>query len=369
MKRVLIVTRSSELPASRFQTARPNSLVSPFLRWRKEFLAEGFDISYVGSLTNLGDSDFDAIIVDRRQFSGDDDYGEAIAKLNALRNRTGWIVFLDSSASSADDRFEVIGAVDTYAKRHLLKNFSTYGSEISALPGHFQFYRDLYSLGSEPSRRRVPLEKKFEYRVKAAWSHAYSNFENTPVSRFWSLASRRPKSSLHSSRQDFNIKTSEIGALYSERRTEPFAEARRHFQRLLEERGGVVIPNRLNLKEYFSILSMLRVNVSPYGHGEYCIRDFETLWFGVALAKPTVDDLLTFPNVLIGNQTYLPLSRDPKSWLREIHESSRYIQEIAAEGHHTLKLARSKIGFLRFLEHFSVCLLSDKRCQDCASRL
>lgn len=367
--RVLIVTRFFELPPSRFRAARPNSLVSPFLRWQREFFSEGIAISFASTLTALGSADFDAVIVDRRIFSGIDDYEEVIAQLNELRNRAGWIVFLDSSASSGDDHFEVLEAVDVYAKRHLLKNLNEYRNQDPALPGHFQYYRDLYSLGQTSSRKRVPLPGRFENRVKIAWSHAYSNFETPLNSRISWPVGRNFTSIRSSSNQRFPVKAREIGALYHENRSEPFAEARRQFQRLLDEAGGVVFPDRVGLRQYFAVLSKLRVNVSPYGHGEYCIRDFETLLFGVALAKPTVENLATFPNVLIAGQTYLPLSLNPALWLEEIYEASKITREIGVEGYRALRFARSREGFLIFLEHFSRCLLSHERCGDCTKLL
>lgn len=49
------------------------------------------------------------------------------------------------------------------------------------------------------------------------------------------------------------------------------------------------------------------MSISPFGWGEICYRDFETLISGAVLIKPSMEHLQTYPNIYIPNETYIPV--------------------------------------------------------------
>jgi hypothetical protein len=53
-----------------------------------------------------------------------------------------------------------------------------------------------------------------------------------------------------------------------------------------------------------------RMVVSPFGYGELCWRDFETILCGAVLVKPDTSHLRTTPDLLVPGVTYLPVAWD-----------------------------------------------------------
>lgn len=62
-----------------------------------------------------------------------------------------------------------------------------------------------------------------------------------------------------------------------------------------------------------------KISISPFGMGELCYRDLESIQHGCILIKPDMSDIITEPNLFIKNQTYIPCKVD-YSDLNEIIE-------------------------------------------------
>jgi hypothetical protein len=99
-----------------------------------------------------------------------------------------------------------------------------------------------------------------------------------------------------------------------------------------------------------------------------CHRDFEVAYIGTALAKPSVEHLITFPNILAPYQTYFPLSWDPRRWQSELEEvtDSRPLAEAL---HSAYQDSVEASGAARFVEHVRLCILSSgELCDVCAGQ-
>ena len=49
--------------------------------------------------------------------------------------------------------------------------------------------------------------------------------------------------------------------------------------------------------------------ISPFGWGEICFRDFESIILGKLLIKPNCDHIITWPNIYQDNM-YVPIDWD-----------------------------------------------------------
>ncbi len=67
---------------------------------------------------------------------------------------------------------------------------------------------------------------------------------------------------------------------------------------------------RLPFKRYLLDLSLSKIVVSPFGWGEVCFRDYEAVSCGSLLIKPSMEHLITEPNIFIPNKTYVPVRWD-----------------------------------------------------------
>ncbi len=84
----------------------------------------------------------------------------------------------------------------------------------------------------------------------------------------------------------------------------------------LQDRYNVVSSTeKVSFSEYYREMSRSRIFVSPSGWCEYTPKDYEAMYFGALLMKPSVEHIRTEPDVLVADQTYVPLKWDMSDML------------------------------------------------------
>lgn len=68
--------------------------------------------------------------------------------------------------------------------------------------------------------------------------------------------------------------------------------------------------DKLPFQEYWEYLYNSRVCISPFGMGEVCFRDFESIATNTILIKPNMDIVITEPNIYIDKKTYFGVEYD-----------------------------------------------------------
>jgi hypothetical protein len=83
---------------------------------------------------------------------------------------------------------------------------------------------------------------------------------------------------------------------------------------ILRELEGVyriIIPDRrVSRDEYYSEMLRSRICVSPFGYGEICWRDYESILCQSLLIKPDMSHVQTLPNIFQPFTTYVPVKWD-----------------------------------------------------------
>jgi hypothetical protein len=103
----------------------------------------------------------------------------------------------------------------------------------------------------------------------------------------------------------------------------------------LTKYNSVVSGERVDKPAFMKELSESKVCVSPFGWGEVCYRDFELFIAGTLMIKPSLNHLITFPDVFIENETYIPVSwemNDLKQKLEEVIDNYQNYINIAKNG-------------------------------------
>ncbi|UOA19168.1 hypothetical protein DSM14862_01957 [Sulfitobacter indolifex] len=81
--------------------------------------------------------------------------------------------------------------------------------------------------------------------------------------------------------------------------------------RALEGKMRVHAPNnRVPQQEYYNEMLSSWLTLSPFGYGELCWRDFEAILCGSILIKPDMSHVVTYPDIFIPGETYLPVAWD-----------------------------------------------------------
>ena len=107
--------------------------------------------------------------------------------------------------------------------------------------------------------------------------------------------------------------------------------------------------------EYYTLLKKAKMALSPFGWGEMTWKDFEIFMNGIALLKPNMSHIETWPNYYIENETYLPYRWDASN-LRELIErvvsNEGYLEEIARNGQERFRSFSVKNDPSPFIERF-----------------
>jgi hypothetical protein len=97
---------------------------------------------------------------------------------------------------------------------------------------------------------------------------------------------------------------------------------------LTEQGYNVLVPNqRVDQQGYYQEMRSSKICVSPFGYGELCWRDFETVLMGCLLVKPDMGHIRTEPDIFVAGETYVPVKWD-FSDLAEV--CARYLADDAA---------------------------------------
>tara|TARA_Y100001973_G_C5180080_1_gene324302 strand:+ start:573 stop:1598 length:1026 start_codon:yes stop_codon:yes gene_type:complete len=71
-----------------------------------------------------------------------------------------------------------------------------------------------------------------------------------------------------------------------------------------------MLTERMPFQEYMKNLWNSKISLSPFGMGEFCFRDLESMMVGTIVLKPSHEKVDTLPNMMIDNETFIPCKYD-----------------------------------------------------------
>ena len=71
-----------------------------------------------------------------------------------------------------------------------------------------------------------------------------------------------------------------------------------------------MLTERMPFQEYMQNLWNSKISLSPFGMGEFCFRDIESMMVGTIILKPSHEKVDTLPNMMIDNETFIPCKYD-----------------------------------------------------------
>ena len=84
--------------------------------------------------------------------------------------------------------------------------------------------------------------------------------------------------------------------------------------------------------EFADVMTRSKCTLSPYGQGELCFRDFEIIKYGSVMIKPDMSKVITYPNIYIPFETYIPCKLDYSDLIEKIQwvkDNPKKCQEIS----------------------------------------
>jgi len=91
----------------------------------------------------------------------------------------------------------------------------------------------------------------------------------------------------------------------------------KYISELPNEKKNIFLTGTAPQNQYYKELNLSKMVLSPFGWGEVCFRDFEAIIFGALVIKPDMSHLITWPNVYVPNETYIPIKWDGSDLLEK----------------------------------------------------
>ena len=170
---------------------------------------------------------------------------------------------------------------------------------------------------------------------------------------------------------NFNMPSTERAYSICFRGTRKYSKQALSFQRIkiidiLKLRGIETEP--LSYRKYLKEIKNSLIAVSPFGYGEICYRDFETILAGTLLLKPSMEHLHTYPDFYVKDETYVSFKWDFSDFDEKINSlmgNPDTINKICLQAQERYKYFISSEGLNEFCRRFKNMLgAKDHKCLD-----
>jgi hypothetical protein len=209
-------------------------------------------------------------------------------------NPSAKVVFVDGM-SPVDLRLaHILGDdIDLYVKKHVLRDRSQYGKPTRGDTNLTDYYLKAYDLpGPEVT---YPIPKGFLNKIIVGPS-----FFTAPrlFGRF-----------LHRATVDHADRTIDMHGRIAWDHGDWYGHMRGEARAKLDAISGLTIPKEPNvpLAEFYRELDHSKTCFSPFGYGEGCHRDYESVYAGALLLKPDMSHVETWPDIFVPHETYVPI--------------------------------------------------------------
>jgi hypothetical protein len=286
--------------------------------------------------------------------------------LEDLRPRADAVIWFDTSAGTGKTSFSVMPYVDLYAKNQLLKDRFLYTRSFHG----DEFVSDYYhSRGVEnlevDQDKRSPIRSADLKKLALSWNLGLGDFRgyynlNLMERGFriffssdrYDIRSTSPGDRNYVVDASFRGKTDYRNAATTYHRKETV----RQLKRVSELAGFHIIPEGyIPYHQYINEMRGTRIVISPFGLGEICFRDFESMESGVLLFKPQIDHMETWPDYFEPGKTFVPYKWDFSDFLEKLLHLLRrpdHCAEIAREAQVRYLKSISKTGGELFCTRF-----------------
>jgi len=292
--------------------------------------------------------------------------------LKKLRNKYKKIVFFCGQPEAGNNRMDILPYVDKLFYKSVFTDRGNYCKNLYGKNLFSDFYHTQYGIKDNPQYIfNSQLTKEDSLKPELSWNIGLGTYPRWNMrQRLGTILARTnmpslgnsigsmPLKKMFSGLKDFSDKSRSINV---HARIDPVTCPSIAHQRVLfldiisklpEENKKLFLTGMTSQKHYYSELKKSKIVLSPFGWGEVCFRDFEAILCGALLLKPDMSHLVTWPNVYIPNETYVPLKWDGSDLL----EKSLYYLNDDAE--------RNRIASNAFEKYKNELSSLSKRAQD-----
>ncbi len=278
------------------------------------------------SFTYTADSDWclrrdrNRIIVLMRQFIKPDRVD--LDLLAALRQKYDRVVYFHDDAGGGIPRLEILPFVDLFYSKALLRDRSLYGRSLYGKELYSDYYHERYGVTDPDYRERPGVKDSRELaKLRLSWNIGIGDYPRHQLRQRAGVAFARLLGPRAANPFRLRPRFDPERALARNRGLYPvharmglISRPSISYQRklILEKIAGNpdFLTGSVSQTQFNRETSNSKIIVSPFGWGELCLRDFETVRSGALLLKPDMSHLETWPDVFVPGETYEPFGWD-----------------------------------------------------------
>ena len=277
--------------------------------------------------------------------------------MRALRGKYERLIFFHDDAGGGIPRLEALPYADLFYCKALFKDKSLYTRPLYGKELYSDYYHKKHGVTDEDWRERPVVKNEQELdKLRLSWNIGVGDYPRGTLRQRVGVAAARI----------FGFKA--VKPFYRKSRAlhPPLADSERdigahcrigmiprksiNFQRELVLKAvkddALFATGRVSQQAFNRELKLSKMTVSPFGWGELCLRDFESIRAGSLLLKPDMSHIETWPNVFVPGETCIFFSWDCDDLVEKAHyyaerESER--ERIAANAQSAYTAALSGI--------------------------
>ena len=269
------------------------------------------------------------------------------------------VLWFDTTDSTWCTQFEVMPYVDRFLKSHLLKDKKRYLTNFRTGRIFTDYFDKLYGAG-EKEENYLPLDEKYLDKLSLSWAPCFEYYDENRYTLLRKISNKTRRQTINIFPAKLNIiftpvikeRPVNISARFGLSHSRPSVVAhRKAIAEILSEKN--VDCSRVSLTDYFKEMQNAQISVSPYGVGEFCYRDYESIICGATLIKPDMSHLETWPNFYQQDQTFIFHKWDLSDFEEKVDfllENPDYAEKIANNAQQLYKYVLSNAGIAEFAE-------------------
>ena len=343
-----------------YRSVYSQGFLYPLFSSQKRLIDSGINLNFYYSIVDQI-FDCDVLLIDSKFFKGywhdrTQDALEIIGQLSEKIDILFWFHTGDSAGALGSYVNDLMPFVDGFFKSQIYKDKTLYQRKLYGNRLFTDFYHNEFGIDDAIESPNDPLVRTEDLdKIKVSWNIGFARCFNYAGYYLTALYQRIACRALldiatrsHSPQKYRNhALCTRMGMGF------PRETIRYQREELLKIMGH---QSRVSRRQYYKEMENSKIVLSPFGWGEINNRDFEAFMHGCLLVKPSVNHLLTYPEVFLENKTYLSYSWDLSDMEEVIDDAqTNYKQhiEIAIFGQEKyVQQTTSPIGKEMFADYF-----------------
>jgi hypothetical protein len=303
MVKVNILTNHT-CPASR-------AFNTPLMAIARQLKADGIELNFLFSSPSMNAPTSDILMINSNVFRPwwSERKEDILRFLEHASNAGVKIFWFDTTDSTWSTQFEVLPLVDKFLKNQIFADKKLYLKKFRTGRIFTDYFASFHNVEETDYEYSLPKKDSLE-KIGVSWAPCFESYTETRYSVGRKLINASAPYAWKSKRWKIALKLTSP----SKRRAIPLSSRfgfshprssviahRKAVAKIAEKFGADT--ERIPLPKYFRELRDSRLSLSPFGVGEFCYRDYESIACGATLVKPDMTHMTTWPELYKDEET------------------------------------------------------------------